>query len=159
MRALIVSDTHGRLYNLEKVLKEVGKIDMLIHLGDVEGDEQRIEELAGCPVEMVSGNNDFFTHLQREKVLEIGGYKIWLTHGHYYYVGFNTSKIKEAAAQRGCDVVMFGHIHRPVMDINGSVWAINPGSISFPRQENRKGSYIIMDTTRWGADMFELCYV
>ena len=39
MKILIVSDTHGRHRNLDEVLEREGKIDMLIHLGDVEDDE------------------------------------------------------------------------------------------------------------------------
>ena len=37
MRVLIVSDTHGRHRGLDRALQEAGDIDMLIHLGDVEG--------------------------------------------------------------------------------------------------------------------------
>ena len=36
MKILIISDTHGSVGNLEKVLKKVAPIDHLIHLGDVE---------------------------------------------------------------------------------------------------------------------------
>lgn len=39
MRILIVSDTHGRHQALDRALEEAGKIDMFIHLGDVEGGE------------------------------------------------------------------------------------------------------------------------
>ena len=63
MRILIVSDTHGRESNLERVLEEVGNIRHLIHLGDVEGQEDYIEAIADCPVHIVSGNNDFFSDL------------------------------------------------------------------------------------------------
>ena len=59
MKILIVSDTHGKEENLDRVLEEIGKLDCLIHLGDVEGQEDYIEAVAECPVHMVSGNNDF----------------------------------------------------------------------------------------------------
>ena len=39
MKVLIVSDTHRQHGNLEKAIKEAGKIDLLLHLGDVEGGE------------------------------------------------------------------------------------------------------------------------
>lgn len=159
MRVLIVSDTHGRIKNLEKIIKKEKEIDLLIHLGDIEGDEERIRELISCPIEMVRGNNDFFNELEQEKIINIGDYKILLTHGHYYYVGFGSSRIKDIAAEQGCDIVMFGHTHRPLIETKGSVWAINPGSISFPRQEGRKATYVIMDTSFWGESMFELKYV
>ena len=63
MKILIVSDTHGRHGNLDEVLEREGKIDMLLHLGDVEDDEHYIEAIAECPVHMLSGNNDFFSYL------------------------------------------------------------------------------------------------
>ena len=43
MKILIVSDTHGHEENLERVVEKVGKIDCLLHLGDVEGQEDYIE--------------------------------------------------------------------------------------------------------------------
>ena len=67
MRILIVSDTHGKHKNLKEILTRVKDIDLMIHLGDVEGGEEEIVQMAGCPVEMVSGNNDFFSDLEREK--------------------------------------------------------------------------------------------
>ena len=47
MRVLIVSDTHKSHRNLERVLEKETGIDMMIHLGDVEGAEDYIEALAG----------------------------------------------------------------------------------------------------------------
>ncbi len=67
MKILIVSDTHRRDGNLTQVLDMVGQIDLLIHCGDVEGSEAFIKSIAGCPVHMVAGNNDFFTDLAQEE--------------------------------------------------------------------------------------------
>ena len=60
MRILIVSDTHRRHGYLMEALERVQPIDLLIHLGDAEGEEEEIALLAECPVEIVLGNNDFF---------------------------------------------------------------------------------------------------
>ena len=60
MKILIVSDTHRKDGNLTGVLDMVGTPDLLIHCGDVEGSEDFIKSIAGCPVHMVAGNNDFF---------------------------------------------------------------------------------------------------
>ena len=43
MKILIVSDTHGRHQALDRALEKAGKIDMFIHLGDVEGGEDYLE--------------------------------------------------------------------------------------------------------------------
>ena len=40
MKILVVSDTHRRLDNLQIVLERVQPVDMLIHLGDAEGEEK-----------------------------------------------------------------------------------------------------------------------
>ena len=63
MKALIVSDTHGSHRNLERVIEKEQPLDLLIHLGDVEGGEDYIEAIADCPVNVVAGNNDFFSEL------------------------------------------------------------------------------------------------
>lgn len=69
MKILIVSDTHGRLENLERVIEMTKPIDALIHLGDVEGQEDYIRRLVPCAAYMVSGNNDFFPCSQENSSL------------------------------------------------------------------------------------------
>lgn len=159
MRVLIVSDTHGNHRNLDKALEQVGEIDMLLHMGDVEGGEYYIEATAGCPVHIVSGNNDFFADLPYEKELQIGKYKVLMTHGHSYYVSMDTKRLKQAARDRGIDIVMYGHTHRPDVDLDEDVIVINPGSLSYPRQLGRRGTYILMDVDAEGNAEFELEYV
>ena len=73
MKILIVSDTHGRHGNLEDVLEAESPIDMLLHLGDVEDGEHFIEAIAACekwPCHIVAGNNDYFSHLPKEKEIQ-----------------------------------------------------------------------------------------
>lgn len=60
---------------------------------------------------------------------------------------------------RGVDVVMYGHTHRPVVDIEDDIIAVNPGSLTYPRQDNRKPSYIIMDLDREGKAHFTINYL
>lgn len=159
MKILIVSDTHGRHRNLDEVLEREGKIDMLLHLGDVEDDEHYIEAIAEWPVHLIGGNNDFFSYLPGEKEIKIGKYKVFMTHGHGYYVSMNTKRLREAAKARGADIVMFGHTHRPYIDVEGDLKVINPGSLSYPRQEGRRASYIIMEINANGNASFELKFV
>lgn len=159
MKILIVSDTHRRDANLVEVLKKEEPIDCLIHLGDVEGSEEYIREIAGCPTHMVSGNNDFFCDLPREEEFTLGKYKVLITHGHYYYVSLDTQEIKRQAKSRGVDIVMFGHTHRPLLERSGKVLLLNPGSLAYPRQEGRKPSYILMEIGKSGEAKFEIRYL
>ena len=45
----------------------------------------------------------------------------------------------------GFDIVMFGHTHRPMIDFGKNLITLNPGSLSYPRQEGRRPSYIMME--------------
>lgn len=162
MRILIVSDTHRRDQNLTWVLGKAGPVDMLIHCGDVEGSESFIRSIAGCPVHMVAGNNDFFSGLPKEEEFMIGTYKVWLTHGHNYYVSMGSEMIKEEAVSRDVDIVMYGHTHKPVIDIAktpAGVTAINPGSLSYPRQDGRRPTYILMEIDKKGQAHYHLNYL
>lgn len=159
MKILIISDTHRKHENLEKILERVQPIDLLIHLGDAEGCEDYIAEMAACPMEIVAGNNDFFSSLPREKELQIGKYKILITHGHYYCVNAGIYDIENDASARDFDIVMFGHTHRPVIDYGKNIIAMNPGSVSYPRQEGKRPSYIMMEIDRKGEAHFEIEYL
>lgn len=158
MKILVVSDSHGRNVYLEKVLETV-EPDMLIHLGDLEGSEIFIQNKVSCPVEMVPGNNDYFSDLEREKMITIGRYKVLLTHGHRHRVHFGTETLKDWARQMGADIVMFGHTHIPLLDTSTDVTALNPGSISQPRQEGRIPTYATVELDRNGEIHFTLNYV
>lgn len=147
MKILIVSDTHRKDDNLQRVIQEQAPLDMLIHLGDAEGSEYLIEKWIneGCQLEIVMGNNDFFSSLEREIELELGPHRILLTHGHYYNVSLGVEALYDEAVERGCDIAMFGHTHRPFFETIGDVTILNPGSLSYPRQEGRKPSYAVME--------------
>ena len=156
MKILIVSDTHRRDDNLKKVINDNLPLDMLIHLGDVEGSEQYIPEWVTpeCERQMVRGNNDFFSALDRELEIQIGKYKVLLTHVHYYNVSLGTEQLVEDAKERGFDIAMFGHTHRPYFDDSQGIIVLNPGSLSYPRQEGRKPSYMIMELDEEGNAHF-----
>lgn len=159
MKILIVSDTHKKHDNLVRILEQEENIDLMVHLGDSEGYEDYIAELAGCPLEIVSGNNDFFTDLDREKVLEVGKYQVLITHGHYYYVAMGLEDLRKEALGRGMDIVMFGHTHRPYLNSSKGVTMLNPGSVSYPRQEGHKPSYALMEIDEEGEAHFCLKYL
>ena len=159
MKVLVVSDTHRKNDGYLEILKKRGPFDMVIHCGDVEGSEYLIKEAAGCPVQMVMGNNDFFSDLPREIEFKLGKYKIWVTHGHNFYVYMDNQIIKEDARGRGADIVMYGHTHKPVIDTEDGVIAINPGSLTYPRQEGRRPSYIVMEIDEKEELHFEICYL
>ena len=159
MKVLIVSDTHKHNDNFFKILEKVSPVDMVIHCGDIEGSEYAIAAAADCMVEMVAGNNDFFSQLPMEREFGIGKYHVWVTHGHNYYVSMGNERLKQEAKQRGVDIVFYGHTHRPVLDLGDDIIAVNPGSLSYPRQDGKRPSYVLMDIDRFGEAHFTLRYI
>ncbi len=159
MKIVIISDTHGRHQNLALALRHEKPMDLLIHLGDVEGGEEFIQAAAGCRTEVVAGNCDFFSALCQEKELTLGKYKALLTHGHYYNVNAGIENIRKEAKGRGCDIVMFGHTHRPLICDEKGIVVLNPGSLSYPRQEGKRPSYIVMEINPQGEADFQIRYL
>ena len=93
----------------------------------------------------------------------IGKYKVLLAHGHYYNVSTGPAYLKQEARERGFDIVMFGHTHRPYFDIDKSgekeLITLNPGSLSYPRQEGHRPSYMLMKIDDNGEARFEQHYL
>ena len=160
MKVLIVSDTHGREQNLAEALEQTGPIDQLIHLGDVEGGAEHIRELAGdAHAAIIAGNNDFFCDLPNERIFTLGGHRIFMTHGHGYFVHSGTLYLKREARKKGADIVMFGHTHKPYIEEDNELLVLNPGSLSLPRQEGHRPTYIVMEIADDGQISYELCYL
>lgn len=158
MKILIVSDTHRKNENLKKVIDQTGPIDMLIHLGDAEGSENLYRKWLPVKTRLIvlKGNNDFFSDLESEKEVRIGRYLCLLTHGHYYNVSLDTELLRKEAKARGFDIAMFGHTHRPFLETVDGVTLLNPGSMSYPRQEGRRPTYMIMEVDNLGRAEFTL---
>ncbi len=160
MRILIVSDTHGKNGNLKKVLDEEEPLDGLIHLGDSECTGEELAQMVLCPVFMVAGNCDRSANLPLVRVEELDGCRIMMTHGHTFSVSVGIRDLKETAGANGCSVLMFGHTHRPFIDESDpELTVLNPGSLTFPRQEGRRPSYILMETRPGKKPVFTLRFL
>ena len=82
-----------------------------------------------------------------------------LIHGHLYGVTLGTEGIKEEGKSRNADIVMFGHTHKPCLEYWEDMVILNPGSLSYPRQDGRKPSYMIMELDRDGEAHFTVNYI
>ena len=60
---------------------------------------------------------------------------------------------------RGCDIAMFGHTHRPYLEEVDGITLLNPGSLSYPRQEGRMPSYMIMDLADDGTTKYHMMFL
>ena len=158
-KVLVISDTHGRTTNLEKILPKVKPIDYLLHLGDVSRDEDYIEVLAECPCCFIAGNNDYFSDLPRERLIKIENIPIFMAHGHCHYVNARKDMIRSVAKTKGARIALFGHTHVPFCEEMDGVLVANPGSLSLPRQADGKATYMILWLQADGQITYEQCKV
>ncbi len=139
-----MSDSHGDLRQAERALKEMGEIFMLIHAGDYYRDGLRLGKLLGCEVVAVGGNCDRGKKGPPEEVLEVGGHRLFVTHGHLYGVKFGLMRLYYRALEVGADVVVFGHTHVPFSEEIEGIYFFNPGSITWPRG-GKKATYGLLE--------------
>lgn len=159
VKILVISDSHGNTAIAEKVIKKHADVDMVIHLGDYFRDANRLEDLfPKLHFEYVYGNSDFMIgDVPMEKVLEIEGQRILLTHGHRYSVKWGTERLQAKADKENIQLLLFGHTHISQIEYLPGCIILNPGSISDPRGEDDE-SYAIVSINNLKIDI-ELMHV
>jgi putative phosphoesterase len=120
----LISDTHGLLR--PSVHSALEGVELILHAGDVGGDEILHELGAIAPVLAVQGNTDPAGHpaLPPMQMLEIGGLRIHVSHGDELGV---PTPAKLLAAYKA-DVIVYGHTHKPLVERSGDRLVVNPGS-------------------------------
>lgn len=104
--------------------------DMVFHLGDVSRDlEPLYLEWPELKVVSVPGNCDGWTGRPLERIVEVEGVRLLLTHGHAYQVKAGLGGLIAAAREQGVDAALFGHTHRPHCEQVDGLWLFNPGSV------------------------------
>ncbi len=133
MKALVFSDSHGNIENIEKALNMFDDINVIIHLGDYVEDVEKLKKQYKNKIFMqVAGNNDF-TDIPSEKIIDIKGNKVFITHGHEYNVYFGIDRLYYRLREIGANIALYGHSHKPLSFYEEDLLILNPGSISFPR--------------------------
>lgn len=132
-RFLIFSDSHGNINNCIKLIEAL-KPTNVIHAGDCVRDCDDLKAIfPDLPFHCVCGNNDFSAVYPQKLCIESEGKKIFITHGHEYYVKYETNytTLVNKAAEYKADLCIFGHTHMPYSDVRNGMFILNPGSIRY----------------------------
>ena len=129
MKILVLSDSHGNISNmLQAVEQEAPR--MIFHLGDCWRDGERLHDrFPDIPFEQVPGNCDFRSTEPAEQLVCLEDKRILLCHGHTYGVKQSLLVAGLAAEEKNLDLFLFGHTHKPLVDMRGKTLFLNPGSI------------------------------
>lgn len=131
MKILILSDTHGELSASQRIIQRE-KPDHVIHLGDCIRDAEELSNLFPVlPICKIPGNNDFFSDEPKEKVILLGGTRLFLCHGHTTGVKNGLDVQLAKAVRQHCTVSLFGHTHSPFLEERDGVLLLNPGSVTY----------------------------
>jgi len=120
----LISDTHGQLR--AGVHQAFDGVELILHAGDVGGDDILDELALIAPVHAVYGNTDTpgNPRLTAQIVREIGGLVIQVQHGHE-----SGRLTADALLERfNADVLVYGHTHRQSVTRREGRLVINPGA-------------------------------
>ena len=130
-RIAVISDTHlprGDRVLPAELLAEAATADLILHAGDVVAAPVWAELEAYGRLVGVRGNgddHDLWRRLPQTRTFEVAGARIGMIHDAGRADG---RPARLAALFRGCDVVVFGHSHVPLVEWHGGQLLLNPGS-------------------------------
>lgn len=128
-KLLVISDIHRARGALRRIIHAEKDADALIFLGDGIDDLDVVQEEAPrMPVYSVRGNCDLGSYEPLDGLVAFEGVLFYYTHGHIYNVKYGTDDLEQAAREKGADVALFGHTHRPILKNGQDVTLFNPGS-------------------------------
>ena len=125
MKVAIISDSHGNKDGIDYLFNNYS-FDYLIHTGDGIGDLRLYSNLEN--VITVSGNCDIFSSEVSDKIINIAGKKIFITHGHIYGVKRGLDRLISKGKQLGVDIILYGHTHNANYFYEDNMLIINPGA-------------------------------
>ncbi|MFH1661977.1 MAG: metallophosphoesterase [Candidatus Falkowbacteria bacterium] len=157
MKIAIISDIHDNLINLEKCLKWCKKnnIKEIICCGDVTNSET-LEFLSNNfknSIYLIRGNMEIYDESEVEKYsnikyygrfgsFELEGKKIGLCHEPFF--------VDEILEKNKCDMIFYGHTHKPWESEKNGTRLINPGTLSGTFQ---KATFAVLDSKSWKAEL------
>ena len=144
-KAVIISDTHGKLESVKKLYPLFEENDFVFHLGDGAGDIREFYKEYPEKVYLCAGNCDFCSPYPTEGQVEIEGIKLFFTHGHNYRVKGHLYDLAERAKELNCQIALYGHTHRASIDKVDGITCINPGSLFFGVGKGGSYCYLVIN--------------
>ena len=148
MKLLVLSDSHGNLSHMEEAVLRV-RPRMILHLGDCWRDGEKLRDLfPDIPFHQVPGNCDYRPDEPAERLLFLEDKRVLMCHGHTYGVKQTLLNAGYAAEEQNLDLFLFGHTHKPLVDMRGKTLFLNPGSIG----DYRRPTYGVLNLDRGRLD-------
>jgi putative phosphoesterase len=101
---------------------------------------------------------DFMLGLPFDLRFELGGRQVRLVHGsprkvnEYLFEDKPPKTFERIAAGADCDVLVFGHTHKPWIHEYGGVLFVNCGSVGKPKDGDPRGGFAILASSARGVE-------
>lgn len=150
MKIVIISDIHDNLVNLEKCLNWCRKnnVKNIICCGDITNSEtlKYLADKFKGTIYLVRGNIELYKKQEVERYknidylnkigqININNKKISFCHEQYL--------VNEVLKQSHCDIIFYGHTHKPWIEERDGVKIVNPGTLAGLFQ---KATFAVWDT-------------
>ena len=144
----LIADTHGLVR--PEVFSALEGVELILHAGDVGGQDVLTELSSIAPVHAVLGNTDAPGQpgLELEIGLRVDGLTIHVSHGHE----LGRPTVERLLAKYDADVLVYGHTHRPLIERAGKRLVVNPGAAG-PRRFDLKPSVARLTLIEGRADV------
>ncbi len=160
MKIAIISDIHDNLVNLQKCLNYINNknIRQTICCGDVtnKGTLEFLNKNFPAPIHLVRGNMEVYNgddlmgldnikYYGRTGIFKIGEYALGFCHEPY---------LIETLARAGkCDMIFYGHTHKPWTEKKEGILTINPGNIAGTMY---RATFAVWDTDNGKLELINL---
>lgn len=111
LNVVVFSDSHGKRDRVAALMERTSA-DTVLFLGDGLADLSAIPDTVD--VRAVRGNCDLFgaQDTLEHRVVELGAYRLYLTHGHREGVKYGLDTAIKMALAEDADALLYGHTHR-----------------------------------------------
>ncbi len=130
----LLSDTHDNLVTVREAVRLFNDAgcELVIHAGDFVAPFAAWElRVLRCPVQAIFGNCDGERAGLAEAFSgwgEIREAPLAFTHGGLRYIVTHLDRpVDGYIAGRSCDIIIFGHTHRPLCERRNGILVVNPG--------------------------------
>lgn len=148
MKVLVLSDSHGCVFNLYSAIEKESDCQIVFFLGDGISDiEKCMDKYPQKKFICVKGNNDFGYSYDDVAYKYIEGNTIVAAHGHTFSVRQTLCEVFAHAQSVRANVVFYGHTHRADFhyDAGYGIFVLNPGAAC-------SGKYAVATITKDGVD-------
>jgi putative phosphoesterase len=151
---------------MDNLVCVAGNHDNAVVTGNTRKLNQDATEAVVWTQERITDRNlEFLERLKKYQALELENLHFFLVHGspddylnEYIYDDVPEDRLEGFFEDTEAHVLMMGHTHVPFVREVGVNTALNPGSVGQPRDNDRRASYVMVDTEKMEIQVNRVSY-